>query len=61
MAALSDLSTGLFTMPARPLQLASPELLAAWRAEAGTISSALQGVPDCLREQRSATVLDLRS
>ncbi len=59
MAALSDLSTGLFTMPARPLQLASSELLAAWRAEADPITAALQGVPECLREQRSATVLDL--
>jgi hypothetical protein len=40
MAALSDLSTGLFTMPARPLQLASSELLAAWRAEAWGLPAA---------------------
>jgi tRNA 5-methylaminomethyl-2-thiouridine biosynthesis bifunctional protein len=46
-------------MPARPLQLASSELLAAWRARADPITAALQGVPECLREQRSATVLDL--
>lgn len=59
MAAFSDLSTGLFKMPARPLQLASPELLAAWRAEADTVVRALQPVPDCLHEQHSATVLDL--
>ncbi|BEV18107.1 FAD-dependent 5-carboxymethylaminomethyl-2-thiouridine(34) oxidoreductase MnmC [Herbaspirillum sp. DW155] len=46
-------------MPARPLQLASPELLAAWRAEAAAITRTLHAAPDCLREQHSATVLDL--
>ncbi|NQE50765.1 FAD-dependent 5-carboxymethylaminomethyl-2-thiouridine(34) oxidoreductase MnmC [Herbaspirillum rubrisubalbicans] len=46
-------------MPARPLQLAGPELLAAWHAEADRLMPALDAVPDCLRQQHSATVLDL--
>lgn len=52
-------------MPARPLQLATPELLAAWRADAApaelarVLASPASGLQDCLREQHSATVLDL--
>ncbi len=46
-------------MPARPLQLASPELLAAWRADAAHHQHVLALPPDCLREQHAATVLDL--
>ncbi|WP_433692811.1 FAD-dependent 5-carboxymethylaminomethyl-2-thiouridine(34) oxidoreductase MnmC [Herbaspirillum seropedicae] len=46
-------------MPARPLQLASSELLAAWRADAAQHQRVLALPPDCLREQQAATVLDL--
>ncbi len=50
-------------MPARPLQLASPELLAAWHADvarpARVLASPASGLQDCLRAQHSATVLDL--
>lgn len=46
-------------MPACPLQAASPELLAAWRADAATRPPGLTGLPDGLREQHTAVVLDL--
>lgn len=50
-------------MPARPLQPAPPELLAAWRDDATQAASSLtrpgSALHDCLHEQHSATVLDL--
>ncbi|KAF1035169.1 MAG: tRNA 5-methylaminomethyl-2-thiouridine biosynthesis bifunctional protein MnmC [Herbaspirillum frisingense] len=55
-------------MSARPIHPASPELLAAWRADpaagdaefmARLLAAPASGLQDCLREQQRATVLDL--
>lgn len=46
-------------MPACPLQPASPELLAAWRADAAQAAPGPVAIPDCLSEQSTAVVLDL--